>query len=143
MPHLDFSTFIGQIFWLAILFVAFYFIVSKLLLPNVADVLDNRSKHISNDIDKAENFKNDAVDAQIHYEKVHEKATKEARSTLEAAMKKTEAAIDAKRKELQVSIDKSLQAAEKKIADIQQESTSVVSKVSAELATTMAKKVTA
>lgn len=143
MPHLAFDTFIGQIFWLAILFIAFYFIVSKLLLPNVADVLDNRSKHIANDIDKAETFKNEAVDAQLNYERVHEKATKEARKTLEEAMKKTEAAIDTRRKELQVSIDKSLQAAEKKIAEIQQESSSIVSKVSEELAAKMARKVTA
>jgi F-type H+-transporting ATPase subunit b len=143
MPHLEFDTFIGQIFWLAILFVAFYFIVSKLLLPNVADVLENRAEHIAHDIDKAENLKNEAVDAQIHYERVHEKSTSEARKTLEEAMKKTEAAIDAKRKDLQIKIDKSLLVAEKKISDIQQESSSVVSKISVELAKKMAQKVTA
>lgn len=143
MPHLAFDTFAGQIFWLLILFVAFYFIVSKILLPNVAAVLDNRSKHITSDVDKAENMKNEAVDVQIAYERTQEKATAEARKTLDEAIKKSEENIDAKRKELQVKIDKSLAAAEKKIAEVEAKSSSVIAEVSKDIAKIMVAKTAA
>ncbi len=143
MPHLAFDTFYGQIFWLLIIFIGFYILVSKLLLPNVADVLDARAKHIADDIDTAETLKNNAVDAEIEYERVQDKATSEARKTLEEAMSKTEANIDAQRKVLQAKIDKSLASAEKKIAEIEKESTGIIAKVSKEIAAGMAEKAAA
>lgn len=143
MPHLAFDTFVGQIFWLLFFFVAFYFLVSKLLLPNVASVLDDRAKHIADDVDSAETMKNNAVDAQIKYERTQEKATAEARKTLDAAIAKSEENIAAKRKDLQAKIDKSLAAAEKKIAEVQDESAAVIAKVSKDIADQMAKKVAA
>jgi len=143
MPHLVISTFAGQAFWLLISFSVLYILVSKLLLPSVARVVDARAEQISSDIAKAESLKNDSLKANAKYESVHAKASAEARKTLDEALKKTEANIDVKRKELQAKIDKSLNAAEKRIAEIQEESSSIISKVSGDVAKVMAEKVAA
>ena len=143
MPHLEIGTFLGQGFWLLISFSVLYFLVSNFLLPNVASVIDARAKHIDSDIKQAENLKNESVIATQQYESLHAKATAEARKTLDEALKKTEANIDIKRKELQAEIDKSLSAAEKKIAEIEQESSSVVRKVSSDITNALIEKVAA
>ena len=143
MPHLAFETFAGQAFWLLISFSVLYLLVSKVLLPNVARVVDARAEKIATDIETAEAAKNGTVKAQQKHQDLLEKATAEARKTLDEALKKTEANIDVKRKELQAKIDKSLDVAEKKINEIEQESASVVSKVSGDIAKIMADKVAA
>lgn len=143
MPHLVISTFAGQAFWLLICFSVLYFLVSKFLLPSVARVVDARADQITGDIEKAEALQNDSAKANAKYENTHAKATAEARRTLDEALKKTEANIEVKRKELQAHIDKSLNAAEKKIAEIEQESSSVISKISGDIAKVMAEKVAA
>ena len=143
MPHLVISTFAGQAFWLLISFSVLYILVSKLLLPSVAKVVDARAEQISDDITKAEALTNGSLKANAKYESTHAKATAEARKTLDEALKKTEANIDVKRKELQTKIDKSLNAAEKRIAEIQEESSSIVSKISGDVAKIMAEKVAA
>lgn len=143
MPHLVISTFAGQAFWLLISFSVLYILVSKLLLPSVAKVVDARAERIEGDIELAEKLKNDSIKANAKYESTHAKATAEARNTLDEALKKTEANIDVKRKELQAKIDKSLSAAEKKITEIQEESSSIINKVSGDIAKVMAEKVAA
>jgi F-type H+-transporting ATPase subunit b len=143
MPHLAFETFVGQIFWLLLSFSALYYLAANFLLPNVGQVVDARAKKISDDIKNAESAKNNTIQAQERHQNLIDKATAEARKTLDEAMKKVEANIDLKRKELQAQIDKSLNAAEKKIALIEQESSSVVSKISTDIAKIMADKVAA
>ena len=143
MPHLAFETFGGQAFWLLVSFSALYLLASRVLLPNVASVIDSRANKISTDIKNAEKAKDEAVEANETHNRLIEKATAEARKTLDEALKKTEANIDIKRKELQTRIDKSLAAAEKKITEIEQESASIVSKVSGDIAKIMAEKVAA
>lgn len=143
MPHLVTSTFFGQAFWLLISFSVLYILVSKLLLPSVARVVDARADQISGDIAQAEALTNDSLKANEKYESTHAKANAEARKTMEEALKKTEANIETKRKELQAKVDKSLAEAEKKIIAIQEESSGVVSKISGEIAKVMADKAAA
>jgi F-type H+-transporting ATPase subunit b len=143
MPHLAFETFVGQVFWLVICFAALYYLAANFLLPSVAQVVDARAKKISDDIKTAEQAKDNTILAQETHATLIAKATAEARKTLDEALKKTEANIDLKRKELQEKIDKSLSAAEKKISLIEQESATVVGKVSGDIAKIMAQKVAA
>ena len=143
MPHLAFETFAGQAFWLLISFSALYLLASRVLLPNVASVIDARAEKIASDIETAEAAKNGTIKAQQKHQDLLAKATAEARKTLDEALKKTEANIDIKRKELQTQVDKSLNAAEKKINEIEQESAGIVSKVSGDIAKIMAEKAAA
>ena len=67
MPQLDFSTFPNQIFWLFITLVVLYLILSRVALPRIATVLTERQGAIQRDLDKAEEMKRAAVNAENVY----------------------------------------------------------------------------
>jgi len=52
MPQLDSLTFLSQVFWLVILFISFYVVVAKNVLPEFGFILKTRTKKISNEIVK-------------------------------------------------------------------------------------------
>ena len=48
MPQFDPSSFTSQLFWLAICFGFLYFVMSKIFLPTVRDILKDRHNNINN-----------------------------------------------------------------------------------------------
>lgn len=63
-PPFEPSSFASQLFWLVITFVALYLIVSRLALPRVGKILENRRNAIEGDLAEAQRFK-DESDAQM------------------------------------------------------------------------------
>jgi len=53
MPQFDPSTYASQLFWLAVMFVALYWIVSKIAVPRIGEVLEQRARVIQDDLDRA------------------------------------------------------------------------------------------
>ena len=47
MPHLDTYMYFSQVFWLLVIFTAFYILVLNNILPNISRVLKLRRKQIS------------------------------------------------------------------------------------------------
>ena len=69
MPQLDFSTFPNQIFWLVITLVVIFFILNRIVIPRIASVLADRHDTIQRDLEKAEELKQKAVEAEEAYNK--------------------------------------------------------------------------
>ena len=69
MPQLDFSTFPNQIFWLIVTLVVLYLVLSRIALPRIATVLSERHGAIQRDLDKAEEMKRSAIEAENTYNK--------------------------------------------------------------------------
>ena len=44
LPQLDLATYSSQVFWLIISFVVLYFLVAKLAMPRIAEVLEERQE---------------------------------------------------------------------------------------------------
>lgn len=63
MPQLDFATYASQIFWMAITFAILYFLMARVSLPKVRDVLQHRNDRIASDLKKAESLKKEAETA--------------------------------------------------------------------------------
>ena len=59
MPQLDFSTFVSQLFWLFLSLSFLYLILSRIALPRISDVIEERKDIIAQDIDKAKALSND------------------------------------------------------------------------------------
>ena len=105
MPQLDFSTFPNQIFWLVLSLVIVYFIVSKVILPRIGGVLEERHSVISDYISQAADFKKQAEKAEADYEA----AQKEARNKAQAIAAETKA-------EIKKELDKAVAKADAEIA---------------------------
>ncbi|NOR61524.1 MAG: F0F1 ATP synthase subunit B' [Rhodobacteraceae bacterium] len=105
MPQLDFSTFPNQIFWLVVSLVVVYFIVSKVILPRIGGVLEERHSVISDYISQAADFKKQAEQAEADYEA----ALAQARGEAQAIAAETKA-------EIQVELNKAVAKADAEIA---------------------------
>ena len=78
LPQLDIATYASQIFWLIVTFIVLYFLVAKIAMPRIAEVLEGRQERIEDDLDKAETLKKEAYLVRIEYEKALSSAREEA-----------------------------------------------------------------
>ena len=78
LPQLDVETYASQIFWLIVTFLVLYFLVAKIAMPRIAEVLEGRQERIEDDLDKAETLKKEAYLVRIEYEKALSSAREEA-----------------------------------------------------------------
>jgi F-type H+-transporting ATPase subunit b len=56
MPQFDITTFAGQIFWLVLSFGLLYVLVSRVILPKLISIVDQREDRISQDIRAAKDL---------------------------------------------------------------------------------------
>lgn len=116
LPQLDLATYSSQVFWLIVSFVVLYFLVAKLAMPRIAEVLEERQERIEDDLDKAETLKKEAYQVRIEYEKAlsaaREKAQDATRHAQEEIAKRSAEAESA----AQVKVTVMLEEAEKRIA---------------------------
>ncbi len=105
MPQIDFTSFPNQIFWLVLSLVVVYFIVSKVILPRIGGVLEERHSVISDYLSQAADFKKQAEQAEADYEA----ALTQARAEAQAIAAETKA-------EIQAELDKAVAKADAEIA---------------------------
>jgi len=69
MPQFDPAVWIPQLVWLAITFTVLYLLMSKLALPRIGEVLEEREQRINASLRRAEERKRSADEAVAEYEK--------------------------------------------------------------------------
>src|SRR5262245_26747567 len=85
MPQLEFADFPPQLVWLAITFVLLLILMSKVALPRVAGVIEQRDARIKSDLDRAERVKIEGDAALAAYQKTMAAARAKAQSELRKA----------------------------------------------------------
>ena len=129
MPQLDFATFPNQIFWLVVSITVLYFIISKVALPRIGSVIEDRHNAVANDIEQAAEFKRKAEDAEAAYNaalaearaeamRIAGEAKAEIKADVDAAIAKADAEISAKSAESAVRIDEIRASALKSIEEV-------------------------
>ena len=115
-PPLETETFAGQLVWLSITFVLLYVLLSKLVLPRLGGILENRRSTIATDLDDAAAMKQRAEDAGAAYEKALAEARARAQGLAQETRSKLAAESDAKRKVLEADLAKRMAEAEATIS---------------------------
>ena len=115
-PPFQSETFASQLVWLAIAFVLLLVLMSKLALPRVGAIIENRQKRIAEDIAEAEKLKAQSDAAVAAYEKALADARARAQAIANETREKQAAEADATRKQLEYALNAKLADAEKTIA---------------------------
>ena len=133
MPQLNPEFWLAQIFWLIFIFSILYVLVWKLILPRITDSIENRKKHIINDLDEAQKLKEIAEKKLIEYKKIIENSNKEAKKIILNNKKKFGSDIDKKRKQFESEVENEITNAEKQIKKFQQSSVNSINKIAIEI----------
>jgi F-type H+-transporting ATPase subunit b len=134
LPQLDFDTWPSQIFWLAVSLVILYRLMTTIALPRISGVLEERADKIADDLDRAEEFRRKAEEAQAAYDR----ALAEARSKAQAIAAETRAEIQKEVEAEMAKADEEISAraaeSERRIREIRESALASVEEVATETA---------
>ncbi len=140
MPQLDLSTFPSQIFWLAVIFVLLYLLMSWVALPRVSAMIVARRTRIEGDLERATQMKAEAEAVMAAYERSLADARAQAQATLKEAMDRFSAEAGARQRKAAEMLNAETSAAEKRIADAKAQALAGLRAVSIDVARTATRK---
>jgi F-type H+-transporting ATPase subunit b len=141
-PPFQKDTFASQLVSLAIAFVALYLIVSRIALPRVGGLLDERQSTIDGDLTAAQKLKDESDGALKAYESELAQARSRAQAIGAETREKLNAASEAERKTLEERLGVRLAEAEKTIASTREAAMSNVRGIAADAAAAIVQRLT-
>ncbi len=133
-PPFDSSTFASQLLWLAITFVALYWLLAKVAIPRIGGILSARASRIAGDIERAEKAKVQSEAAVAAYEKALASARSNANTIAGKARDEAKAAADKQRAGIEADLASKLAASEASIAGIKQRAMAEVGGIASDTA---------
>ncbi len=134
MPQLNINDFAPQLIWLAISFVLLYLIMSRLALPRVGQILEERSSRIAGDLAAAAKLREDTEKAIADYEQALADAKARAQAIARQARDEMTRDIERQRAELDQTIAAQTAAAEKRINAMKEAALSHVGEIATDTA---------
>ena len=134
MPQLEASTFISQLFWLAITFASLYLVMWKVVIPRVADVLRDRQERLDDDLEKAEALRNEAASVLEAYEKTVADGRAQAQAILREAADQNDKAAAIRQAALGEQLAQQTAAAEARIEGAPEKALANIRSIAAEAA---------
>ena len=141
MPQLDTSTFTSQLFWLVVCFFSMMFIMSKFIIPKIADIMEQRQRKIDGYLNKAADLKEQAEAALRKYQNALAAATEKADKSLADTKDEMNRLISDKQSELEARLQKKIKEGEKEINAGKGEALKQIKAVSEDLALDVIKKI--
>jgi F-type H+-transporting ATPase subunit b len=115
MPQFDPAFIAPQIFWLVVTFIALYWVIAKLAIPRVGEVLEQRARVIQEDLDRALALKAETDQALAAYERAMNEARGQAAEHLRTVTAEARATADKRTAELGTQIGRQVSDAEARI----------------------------
>ena len=116
-PPFESSTYLSQIVWLVIVFAALYLLMSRIALPRVGAILENRRSRIEGDLADAARMQEQATAAGTAYDTKLAEAKTRAQALAQQTHEELLAADDAKRHALEAELNGKMAAAERQISE--------------------------
>jgi F-type H+-transporting ATPase subunit b len=134
LPQLEPSHFLPQLFWLGVCFAALYLLLSRLALPRVSEVIDERRDRIRRDLDEAERLKAETEAALAAYEQ--ELAAARTRASALAREKREALArqVDSERAAVDAKVGEKVAAADRRIAEMKAKALAQVNDIASDTA---------
>ena len=140
MPQLEVDTYASQIFWLVLTFIVLFFVLWRVALPQIREILDNRQRRIDQDLERAAALRDEAKGVIDAYEVELAKARAGAREELAAAAEGAAAEAARKQEALNERLTQELEAAEGRIVVARDAALQNVRDLAGELAAAAAKR---
>lgn len=137
MPQLDFSTFAPQLVWLAISFMALYFLMARVALPRISTVLEERRDRIANDLDEAHRLKFETEEVILTYEAELAEARSKAHGIASQTREQLNTELAAEQAKVDSEIDSRMEAADKKINAMKEKAMAEVAEAAQDTADTI------
>jgi F-type H+-transporting ATPase subunit b len=133
-PPFDVSTFTGQLIWLVLTFVPFYLVMSRLVLPKLQLVLDNRETSKSDGFALAAKAFEEAQQSATEHESTIAEARRAADAVAAHAAEEAKQQLSAHRKQIEAELSQKLADAELRIAEASAKAIRLVPDVAEEVA---------
>ena len=114
-PPFDPATFGSQLFWLVICFGALYLLMSRVALPRIGSILEERDNRIAGDLAAAGRMKQESDAAVAAYEQALAEARQNAHGIGQTARNEAKAEIETHRARVEADLQQRLEAAESTI----------------------------
>lgn len=134
LPQLNFDTFGSQIFWLVVGGIVLFWLMSKIALPRIASVLEERADAIASDLDQADEYRRKAEEAEQAYEQALADARAKAQEIAAETRAEIQKDVDAAMARADAEISARTAEGEKRIAEVRESAMSSVEQVSVETA---------
>lgn len=117
LPQMRLETFPSQIFWLVISFSILYLVMSRVTLPRIAGVIQEREDKISDDLDSAQEMEREAQKLEKDYHASYSLTRDKARAVVEEAVSAASKEAEEKRAHLSASLKDKIDEAEERIKE--------------------------
>lgn len=134
MPQLDWSTYLSQAFWLLICFCALWALLSNLVTPKLADIIEQRKRKINDYVQKAEQLNRQAQNSLLKYQQTLATAQAQAQKQLDNGRAELKAKLDAKAAKMTKEINQKIADSELILATEKQETLQQIESISQDLA---------
>lgn len=134
LPQLNPADFSPQLVWLAVTFVVLYFILARVALPRIGEVIEERKDRVQRDLQAAEQFKQETDEALAAYEKALSEAHQKASGMAKDMREKLTAETDKERGQVESQLATKLGKAEARIAETKSKALASVNEIAVETA---------
>ena len=136
-PPFDPATFPSQLLWLAITFGALYVLMSKVALPRIGSILENRKSIVDADLAAADASRQKTDAAIAAYETALANARSKAQGIANETREKIQADLAAKRSAVETDLSAKVAEAETRIAATKRDALTHVDEIASETAQTV------
>ena len=140
MPQLDIATYLPQLFWLAVTFIALYLLMTWIGLPRIGGVIAQRRSRIEGDLEKAAQMRTEAEAVIAAYERALAEARADAQQTLKETTERLNAQAAERLNQAAEALNAETAAAERRIGEARAQALGNIRSVSVEVARAAAAK---
>ena len=134
MPQFNPEWFASQLFWLLLTFVGLYLLMSRIALPRVAEILQERQDKVSDDLTKAERLRDEAREIYDAYEDRLRTARTDAQAVMREAGESAAQEQSRRHAAFAEELDGRVEEAEERIAAAKREALDAIEELAAETA---------